>query len=119
MAQLDDVTRFEHMLRYAQKALRLSAGRSRADLDTDELFVLGITRALEIVGEAASRVSPQGRAKYAAIPWPKIAGMRNRLVHGYDDVDLDVLWQTIEQDLAPLISTLETVVPPQPPDRPS
>jgi len=95
------------MLEYARKAQRVAQGRSRADLDKDEIVVLALTRALEIVGEAAGRVSPAGRSWCPAIPWPKIVGMRNRLVHGYDEVDLDVLWQTLEQDLPPLIVELE------------
>ena len=95
------------MLEYARKAQRVAQGRSRADLDKDEILVLALTRALEIVGEAAGRVSPEGRSWCPGLAWPKITGMRNRLVHGYDEVDLEVLWQTLEQDLPPLIVELE------------
>ncbi len=81
--------------------------RPRADLDTDELAAHGLVRLIEIVGEAAARVSPATREGLPAIPWPAIISMRNRLVHGYYDVDLDVVWDTLIVDLPPLIEELE------------
>jgi uncharacterized protein with HEPN domain len=71
---------------------------------------LALTRLLEIVGEAANRLSEDTRGKYAQIPWPQIIGLRNRLVHGYDAVDLDILWDIARQDLPPLIAALERIV---------
>ena len=49
-------------------------------------------------------------ARYAEIPWPQIVGLRNRLIHGYDAVDMDILWQIIEYDLPPLIAALEAIL---------
>jgi len=69
-----------------------------------------LVRLVEIVGEAAAGVSPDGQAEYPSIPWRQIIGMRNRLVHGYESVDLDVLWDTIEDDLPPLIAELERIL---------
>jgi uncharacterized protein with HEPN domain len=66
---------------------------------------------VETIGEAAARVSQEGQEKYAEIPWREVIGMRNRLVHGYDSVDLAVLWDTIELDLPPLIAQLEKILP--------
>ena len=66
---------------------------------------------MEIVGEAATRVTEPTRTRYAEIPWVRIIAMRNRLIHGYDVVDLDILWQTIAEDLLPLIRQLEKIVP--------
>jgi uncharacterized protein with HEPN domain len=63
------------------------------------------------LGEAAGRVSPAGQEKYTEIPWREVIGMRNRLVHGYDSVDLAILWDTIELDLPPLIFQLEKILP--------
>lgn len=68
------------------------ARRSRPDLDSDRQFGLAMTRLLEILGEAAARVSDTGRQRWPAIPWAKIVGLRNRLIHGYDKVDFDILW---------------------------
>lgn len=67
-------------------------------------------RLLEVIGEAASRVPGEDCARYPEILWPQIVGLRNRLIHGYDAVDLDILWQIIEHDLPPLITALETIL---------
>jgi len=72
-------------------------------------------RLVEIVGEAGARVSKEERAKHPQIPWDDVVGMRNRLIHGYDMVDLDILWDTVKDDLPRLIEALERVVPPEVP----
>jgi uncharacterized protein with HEPN domain len=97
------------MLKAAKKADLLSRNRQRKDLDSDELFSLGITRLLEIIGEAASRVTGKTRNQYPAIPWAQIIGMRNRLIHGYDVIDEDILWQTITKDIPSLINILKKI----------
>ncbi len=112
MAKVDDAERMAHMLGAAQKAFRHAQGKQRRDLDQDELLCLALVRLLEIVGEAASKVSQGTRDQHPEIPWPQILGMRNRLVHGYDQIDLDVLWQTLVQDLRPLIDNLERILGP-------
>jgi uncharacterized protein with HEPN domain len=100
------------MLEAAEKAIRFSEGRSRADLDVDELLALALVRLLEIVGEAATRVAETEREQHGTIPWAQIIGMRNRLIHGYDVVDLDVLWETVRKDLPQLIAGLRSIIPP-------
>jgi uncharacterized protein with HEPN domain len=65
---------------------------------------------LEIVGEAAARVSPAVRQQYPQILWPQIVGLRNRLIHGYDAVDHDIVWDIIELDLPPLVSELRSIL---------
>ena len=82
------------------------AGRRREDLDSDQMLVFAIVRAIEIVGEAASRLSPEARALFPAIPWAAIVAMRNRLIHVYFDVDLDILWQTATEELPKLARQL-------------
>lgn len=62
---------------------------------------------LEIIGEAASRVPAEQRLQHPDIPWPEIVGLRNRLIHGYDSVDFEILWQIVSDDLPPLIAALE------------
>ena len=98
------------MLAHAQEALSVVSGKQRQDLNRDRILELALVRLIEIIGEAAGRVSPEGQEKYSSIPWPQIIGMRNRLVHGYDQVDLDVLWDTIEFDLPPLILRLQRIL---------
>ena len=102
------------MLDHGREAVDMVQGRSRGDLDTDRQFNLALVRLLEIVGEAASRMTAEDCVLYPDIPWPQIVGLRNRLIHGYDDVDLDILWQIIAQDLPPLTATLEKYLPAAP-----
>ncbi|MGH7812560.1 MAG: HepT-like ribonuclease domain-containing protein [Candidatus Binataceae bacterium] len=81
--------------------------RRRADLDTDRQLNLSLVRLLEIIGEAAGRVSAEERTRHPDIPWTEIVGLRNRLIHGYDSVDFDILWQIVTGDLPRLIAALE------------
>jgi uncharacterized protein with HEPN domain len=108
MTRHDDMVRLRHMLDHAREAVSLIQGKQREDLGRERLLELSLVRLIEIVGEAAARVSPKGRRTFQGIPWKEVIGMRNRLIHGYDQVDLDVLWDTIEDDLPPLILRLET-----------
>ncbi len=94
------------MLDHAVEAAEMASGRTRADLDSDRQLSLSLTRLLEIVGEAAARVSVETRTLTPAIPWPDIVGLRNRLIHGYDEVDLDILWDVIRHDLPAVIGVL-------------
>jgi len=110
MTQHDDTVRLRHMLDHAREALDLIKHKRREDLRRERMLELSLVRLIEIVGEAAARVSAEGQKKYSSIPWPLIVGMRNRLIHGYDQVDLDVVWDTIVYDLPPLITELEKVL---------
>lgn len=110
MTQHNDDIRLQHMLDYSCKAVAMISGRERQDLDTDEMLCLALTRLVEIVGEAATRVSPAGQQRHGEIPWAQIVGLRNRLVHGYDAVDLDILWDIVQLDLPVLIESLQTIL---------
>ncbi len=83
---------------------------SREDLGRDRVRQLALTRLVEIIGEAANRVSEDARRDAPKIPWPQIIGMRNRLIHGYDVIDDDLLRDTIANDLPPLIAALQNVL---------
>ena len=85
-------------------------GHARADLDTDRKLNLALVRLVEIIGEAAARVSQEQRGKMTTVPWDDIIGMRNRIVHGYDEVDFDILWDAVELHLPPLIRELEAAL---------
>ena len=110
MTRRDPNVALRQMLDHAREAQTLSAGKERADLDDDRLLDLALTRLLEIIGEAANRVPPDIQAQHPAVPWAQIVSLRNRLIHGYDAVDLDILWQIIRHDLPSLITTLEKIV---------
>lgn len=98
------------MLEAAQEALGFARGRSRADLDRDRMLVMALLKEVEVIGEAAARISEGTRAQHAGIPWPKIVGMRHRLVHVYFDVDLDRVWDTVSEDLPALVALLRPVI---------
>lgn len=89
----------------------MARGKSRADLDTDRKLNLSLVRLLEVVGEAAGRVPKPEQDRYPAIPWMEIISLRNRLIHGYDQVDFDILWTIVTEDLPTLIGALGTILP--------
>ena len=107
----EDVVRLRHMLDAANEAVSFVRNRTRADLDTDRMLSFALVRAIEIIGEAASRISTEARAVCPAIPWPSLVGMRNRIVHAYFDIDLDRVWDTVTDDLPKLIRELNHVLP--------
>jgi len=71
-----------------------------------------VIRSLEIIGEAAGKISPEFRAAHPEIPWREIIGTRHRLIHGYGEVRLDIVWAVVQDDLPPLIATLRPLIPP-------
>jgi len=103
----EDAIRMLHMLDAAREAISFSRGRARADLDSDRMLTFALVRAIEIVGEAASKVTVQTRSEFPEMPWPDIVGMRNRIVHAYFDIDLDRVWDTVKIDLPALVTVLE------------
>ena len=111
MSRREGDVRLRHMLDYSREAAGLVAGRTRGDLDDDRKLNLALVRLLEIVGEAASRTTDEERIQSPSIPWSQIVGLRNRLIHGYDAVDFDVLWGIVSVDLPKLIAVLERLLP--------
>lgn len=107
----NDAIRLRHMLDAARAAMRLAQGRTRGSLDGDEGMVLALTKAIEMIGEAARHVSEPVQQEAPSIPWVQIIAMRHRLVHVYFDINRDVLWRTVQEDLPTLIAQLEPLVP--------
>jgi uncharacterized protein with HEPN domain len=107
MSQREGLVRLRHMLDHSREAPAMTAGKTRGDLDADRILNLALVRLLEIVGEAASRTTDEERLRCPSLPWAQITGLRNRLIHGYDSVDFDVLWQIISHDLPRLVLELE------------
>ncbi len=108
-----DEIRIRHLIEAGEKAVGYAAQRTRRDLDSDELFRLALTKLVEIVGEAAKQVSQDTRDEHPDVPWTAAARMRDRLVHHYFDVNRDVLWSTVTDDLP---SLLEQVPRPEEPE---
>jgi uncharacterized protein with HEPN domain len=114
MSRHDPTVGLRHMLDHAREAVEMARGKTRSDLDTDRKLNLALVRLLEIVGEAANRLTSAERDRYPGIPWVEIVGLRNRLIHGYDSVDFDILWEIVTQDLPPLVQSLEKIQTPNP-----
>ena len=110
MSKHEDLVRLRHMLEAARKAVAFLKDRKRSDLDNDERLTLALVRLLEILGEAGKCVSADLRQRHSQIPWKEIAGTRDRLIHGYFDVDLNIVWQIVIADLPALIPELEQIV---------
>ena len=110
MSRHDEAIRLRHMLDAARKAVALTGGKSRTGIEADETAQLALARLLEIVGEASRGVSPAYQQAHAEIPWAAIGGLRNRLVHAYFDIDLDVLMDIAQKDLPALIERLERLL---------
>ena len=115
MSQRKSSISLRQMRDHAEEALAMVQGRSRPDLDSDRMLNLSLVRLLEIVGEAANRIPIEERTKYPQIPWSQLVGLRNRLIHGYDRVDFDILWQIVTQDLPPLVAGLNKILSPETP----
>jgi uncharacterized protein with HEPN domain len=106
MKRPDDDVLLKDMADHARKAVTAASGRTRRDLDTDPVLAAALERFIEVVGEAASKVSDETRARIPDVPWLEIIGMRNRLVHGYASVDHDIVWAVVTSDLAALLRRL-------------
>jgi uncharacterized protein with HEPN domain len=111
----DDAIRLRHMLDAAREAMGFVQGRNRAHLNADRKLVLALVKDIEIIGEAACQISEITRDQLQEIPWEDIIGMRHRLVHAYFDINLDILWRTVQEDLPALIAVLEPLIPPEEP----
>lgn len=106
MSRHDPLVRVAHMRDYAAEAIELLGGRSVEDLAQDRVLQLALVRLVEVIGEAASKVPADFREKHPDVPWREAVAMRNLLVHGYDIIEHQILWETITSDLPPLVEQL-------------
>jgi uncharacterized protein with HEPN domain len=106
----DDLTRLRHMLDAAAEAVSFLGDLDASDLAKNRLVCQAVVRSLEIVGEAAAQISPAYHNAHSEVAWPKIVGMRNRIVHAYFDIDYEVVEKTVKQDLPMLIKQLEKLI---------
>jgi uncharacterized protein with HEPN domain len=108
--QKPDTIRVQHMLDACREAVGFVSGKTRTDLEQNRMLVLSLVKEVEIIGEAASKVSAEVREEHPEIPWQEIVLMRNRLIHAYFDVDLDVVWETLQQDIPVLEQKLHKIL---------
>lgn len=113
MSKRYDVVPMGDMLDFAREARDMMSGQTRAQLDENRMLQLAVLL-LQRVGEAARRVSDEGRAAHPRVPWPRIVGMRHHLVHEYTKIDLDAVWQAATVSIPELIAALETILPATP-----
>jgi uncharacterized protein with HEPN domain len=97
--ELRDADYLEHIQEAIRKIQRYVADKSEADFMADDLVQDGVIRNLEIIGEAVTKLSPKLKAANGDVSWGEIAGMRNRLIHGYISVNLQIVWDTVEKVL--------------------
>lgn len=107
----DDAAYLLDMLIHARDARGFVAGLTYQDFERSLLHQRAVMKSVETIGEAASRIGGDTRLVHSEIPWSEIVGMRNRIVHAYFDVRLDVLWRVVHDELPVLIEQLESVVP--------
>ena len=102
----DDITRLEHILESAQEAISFLGDMNKGALQENRMALQAIVRSVEIIGEAAARISPTYRDNHPEILWDRIIGMRNRLVHAYFDIDYELVYSTVKTDLPLLIDQI-------------
>ncbi|MHC4855016.1 MAG: HepT-like ribonuclease domain-containing protein [Planctomycetota bacterium] len=102
-----DADKIFHIIESGREAIGYVQGKQRRDLDNDKMLVHSLVRCLEIIGEAAARISDEGKTAIPQVPWNSIVGMRNRLIHAYFDINLDTVWHTVKEELPQLLEILE------------
>lgn len=107
--ELRDEDYLEHIQDAIGKIRRYVAGKSETDFMADDLIQDGVIRNLEIIGEAVTKLSPELKVAHSEVPWNEIAGMRNRLIHGYISVNLQIVWDTVERVLPGFLAKVESI----------
>ena len=108
--QSKDRIRVRHILDEANEACKYVEGISFDEFVEDGKTVRAVIRSIEVIGEAASKISIEFRKEHPDVPWQKIIGMRNRLIHVYFDIDYNIIWQTVKENLPPLIKKLQSIL---------
>ncbi|MDO9580893.1 MAG: DUF86 domain-containing protein [Bacteroidales bacterium] len=108
--QSKDIIRLRHIIDEADEACKYAEGISLDEFVKDGKTVRAVIRSIEVIGEAASKISIEFRMEHSDVPWQKVIGMRNRLIHVYFDIDYNIIWQTVKENLPPLIEQLQSIL---------
>ena len=111
MTMIEDSVYLGHMLDMTKRAIKALAEKGRTDYDADDILRMGLTHIVQVIGEAARKVSPEFQQTHPEIPWRQIIGTRHRIVHDYMRVDEDVLWEVVHHDLPALLPLLQKIAP--------
>lgn len=101
---------FDDILNYSKDAVNFIENITYEEFTKDKKTLFAVIRAIEVVGEASNRVSEEIKEKYPNIPWIEMRGLRNRIVHNYDDIDYQILWNVIKNELPVLINKIEEII---------
>jgi len=101
---------FRDILTYAKFSLSFVDNMDYKSFVNDTKSVFAVIRTLEVIGESSNRVSHEIKSKYPALPWHKMRGMRNRIVHNYDNIDYMIIWNVIENEIPELIKQIELII---------
>jgi len=104
-----DIDRLRHMIEAAREIRLFTKGKTEDALRRDRILTLALVKEIEIIGEAASKVSQEAREQIPGIEWQDVIGMRNRLIHAYFEIDESILWDTVIHDIPKLIEELEAI----------
>jgi uncharacterized protein with HEPN domain len=110
MTRRDNISRLHHILDAAGNAVEFTRDKQRCDLDTNKMLGFAVIHLLEIIGEATRGISEEMQLKYPRVPWQQMASMRNNLIHGYFQVDNDLVWETVRTELPPLITQIKSIL---------
>ncbi|MBW2544494.1 MAG: DUF86 domain-containing protein [Deltaproteobacteria bacterium] len=108
--QFEDKIRLRHILDEAAEACHYVEGITFDEFAKEGKTVRAVIRCIEVIGEAVSKISIEFREEHPDVPWQKIIGMRNRLIHVYFDIDYNIIWQTAKENLPPLIEQLQSIL---------
>lgn len=106
----NDLVRLRHMLDAAREAVDFVQDKTQKDLFKNRMLALSLIKLVEIIGEAAPCVSMKTQQLFPQIPWQNVIRIRNRLIHGYFDINLGIVWDTVRDNLPPLIAELEKII---------
>jgi uncharacterized protein with HEPN domain len=106
----DDKARLEHMLESAKDAISFLGSMTEDELAQNRMALQAIVRSVEIIGEAASQLTPEFRSKNTHVPWAQIVGMRNRLIHAYFDIDHELVFSTVQADIPILVDQIKQFI---------
>jgi len=105
----NDLYRIEHMISFCEKIIQFAHEDVEEDSELSEMRVLALLRLFETLGEAAAKISKELQAAHPEIPWTEASDTRNRLIHGYDDLDMSILWHAAEHNIPPMLAQLRNL----------